>query len=428
MGTRISLPDLDRALEPFARIRAAVGREMEIMVELHGLWTLPPALRIAEALRPYDVAWIEEPIRYNELDALAELARKTPIPIAASERLASRQAFRQLIARRAASVIMIDLAWCGGISEARKIANLAEAAELPVTLHDCTGPIVFAASCALSATLPNVNWQEAVRAYYTGWYREIVADLPAVSDGRVAPARRPRPRPPPPRRALHPPRRHRPPHRLTPFLFLPPETWRAVPGVRGRRAPRRRRRTRLRPRKFSRAPRARNGRNCGLRRPPRAPPRRTGAAPGARGGRVGARRALPRRRRPGPRPKHPLPQQRLCYYNGCSTPAQSGDAGEENRSGTDSTPPERAARGREPARQGGPAPPLRADGPAPPLRKRRADRLPQGRDARASCISTSARRRRRSASARICARDRLDHLDAPRPRPRARQGRPTRAR
>ena len=78
MGARISLPDLDRALEPFARIRAAVGREMEIMVELHGLWTLPPALRIAEALRPYDVAWLEEPIRYNELDALAELAPLDP--------------------------------------------------------------------------------------------------------------------------------------------------------------------------------------------------------------------------------------------------------------------------------------------------------------------------------------------------------------
>ena len=187
MGTRITLPDLDRALEPFAKIREAVGREMEIMVELHGLWTLPPALRIAEALRPYDVAWLEEPIRYNELDALAELARQTPIPIAASERLATRQMFRQLIARRAASVIMIDLAWCGGISEARKIANMAEAAELPVTLHDCTGPIVYAASCALSATLPNASWQECVRAYTSGWYREIVADLPPITDGRVAP-------------------------------------------------------------------------------------------------------------------------------------------------------------------------------------------------------------------------------------------------
>ena len=186
-GTRISLGDLDRALEPFAKIREAVGREMEIMVELHGLWTLPPALRIAEALKDYDVAWLEEPIRYNEIDALAELARHTAIPVAASERLASRQVFRQLMARRAASIVMIDLAWCGGLSEARKIANLAEAHELPVTLHDCTGPVVYAASCALSATLPNANYQEAVRAYYTGWYREIATALPVVENGHVSP-------------------------------------------------------------------------------------------------------------------------------------------------------------------------------------------------------------------------------------------------
>jgi galactonate dehydratase len=186
-GTRISLKEIDRALEPFAQIRDAVGNDMEIMVELHGLWTLPPALRIAEAVRPFKVAWLEEPIRYNELDAMAELARHTAFPIAASERLASRQMFKQLIDKRAASVIMIDLAWCGGLSEARKIANMAEASELPVTLHDCTGPLVYAASCALSATLPNAMYQEMVRAYTTGWYGEIVDNIPLVENGAVVP-------------------------------------------------------------------------------------------------------------------------------------------------------------------------------------------------------------------------------------------------
>src|SRR4051794_39520848 len=186
-GTRISGLDLDKALEPFRKIRKAVGNRMEVMVELHGLWTLAPALRIAEALKPFDVAWLEEPVRFNELDALAELARHTSIPLAASERLATRQIFKQIMNRRAASIIMIDLAWCGGLSEARKIANLAEASELPVTLHDCTGPVVYAASCALSATLPNVNYQEVVRAYYTGWYREVADVVPRVESGRVFP-------------------------------------------------------------------------------------------------------------------------------------------------------------------------------------------------------------------------------------------------
>lgn len=186
-GARITALDLDKALVPFKKIRDAVGNEMEIMVELHGLWSLAPMLRIARALEPYDVFWLEEPIRFNELDAMADLARHTSIPIAASERMASRQMFKQLIDKRAASIIMIDLAWCGGISEARKIANMAEASELPVTLHDCTGPVVYAASCALSATLPNVNYQEGVRAFFNGWYRDIATDVPPLVDGRVAP-------------------------------------------------------------------------------------------------------------------------------------------------------------------------------------------------------------------------------------------------
>ena len=186
-GARITPRQIDDALGPVRAIRDAVGRDMEIMIELHGLWSLAPALRISQALEPFDVAWIEEPIRGNELDAMAELARHTSIPVAASERMATRQMFRQLIDKRACSVVMIDLAWCGGLSEARKIAAIAEAAELPVTLHDCTGPVVFAASCALSATLPGASWQEMVRAYLTGWYMDIVDPLPRVTGGAVAP-------------------------------------------------------------------------------------------------------------------------------------------------------------------------------------------------------------------------------------------------
>ena len=98
-GSALSAADLDKALEPFAKIRNAVGNGMEIMVELHGLWTLPPALRIAQALKPYDIAWLEEPIRFNELDALTVLARHTSIPLAVSERLATRQVFKQVMAR-----------------------------------------------------------------------------------------------------------------------------------------------------------------------------------------------------------------------------------------------------------------------------------------------------------------------------------------
>ncbi|MEM6427637.1 MAG: enolase C-terminal domain-like protein, partial [Deinococcota bacterium] len=107
-------------------------------------------------------------------------------PVCASETLASRWAFRDLLEQDAAGVVMLDLSWCGGISEARKIANMAEAWHLPVAPHDCTGPVVLTASTHLSLHLPNALIQESVRAFYNGWYRDLVTDLPMVQNGLIS--------------------------------------------------------------------------------------------------------------------------------------------------------------------------------------------------------------------------------------------------
>ena len=81
---------------------------------------------------------------------------------------------------------MLDIAWCGGISEARKIAAMADAWHLPVAPHDCTGPIVFAASTHLALNATNALVQESVRAFYKGWYPEVVTGVPVVSGGFVS--------------------------------------------------------------------------------------------------------------------------------------------------------------------------------------------------------------------------------------------------
>jgi L-alanine-DL-glutamate epimerase-like enolase superfamily enzyme len=82
---------------------------------------------------------------------------------------------------------MLDLGWCGGISEGKAIAGMAEAFGLPIAPHDCTGPVVWTAGVHLSLNAPNTLIQETVRAFYTGWYRELVTDLPSVSNGMVTP-------------------------------------------------------------------------------------------------------------------------------------------------------------------------------------------------------------------------------------------------
>lgn len=184
-GQYISAPDLAAALGPFEKIRAAVGDRMDIMVEFHSLWQLLPAMQIAKALAPFRTFWHEDPIRMDSLASLKRYAEASPAPISASETLATRWGFRDLLETGAAGVVMLDLSWCGGLSEARKIAAMAEAWHLPVAPHDCTGPVVLCASTHLSLNAPNALVQESVRAFYRTWYRDIVTQLPEVRGGMI---------------------------------------------------------------------------------------------------------------------------------------------------------------------------------------------------------------------------------------------------
>lgn len=184
-GVNIDLTELKAALEPFEKIRRAVGERMEIMVEFHSLWQLTPAIRIARALAPFKTFWHEDPIRMESLGDLRRYADASPAPVCASEKLAGRAAFRDLLETGAAGIVMLDLSWCGGISEARKIGAMAEAWNLPVAPHDCTGPVVLAASTHVSLNAPNAIFQESVRAFYRTWYRDIVTALPEVRDGMI---------------------------------------------------------------------------------------------------------------------------------------------------------------------------------------------------------------------------------------------------
>ena len=184
-GLSIDLSDLKAALAPFEKIRRAVGDRMEVMVEFHSLWHLAPAILIARALAPYETFWHEDPIRMETLGDLRRYADASPAPVCASEKLATRAGFRDLLETGAAGIVMLDLSWCGGISEARKIAAMAETWNLPVAPHDCTGPVVLCASTHLSLNAPNAVVQESVRAFYRTWYRDIVTALPEVRDGMI---------------------------------------------------------------------------------------------------------------------------------------------------------------------------------------------------------------------------------------------------
>ena len=168
LGHDISAAELELALEPFRQIRDAVGAEMDVMVELHGALGRPRRVpdrggagRVRPVLdrgpRPRDER--RRPRRGPARDACADRRWR-------DARRARR--LRDLLARDGARIVIFDLGWVGGITEARKVAALAEAHERPVAPHDCTGPVVYMAATHMSLHLPNAIRQESVRAFYDG--------------------------------------------------------------------------------------------------------------------------------------------------------------------------------------------------------------------------------------------------------------------
>jgi galactonate dehydratase len=186
-GYDIGPQDLSAGVRVIGEIRDAVGGAMDVMLEMHAVWHLSAALKIAKAVEPLGIYWFEDPVKADNLAAAATFAASTGVPVAMGETLGGVASFRTLLELGAARIIMFDLGWVGGITEAIRVASLAQAYDLAIAPHDCTGPVVLTASTHLVSNAPNALMQETVRAYYTGWYRDIVTEMPAISGGHIAP-------------------------------------------------------------------------------------------------------------------------------------------------------------------------------------------------------------------------------------------------
>jgi len=186
-GNHISGEQLRRAIEPLRLIREEFGDSIDVAIEFHGFWNLPCAIKIAAALEPYKPMWLEEMLPQDNLAAYAELARSTDVPLCLSERLMTRWGFRELLENRAAQIIMPDVAWCGGISETKKIATMAETYYLPVAPHNCGGPILHFATAHVAANVTNLFIMESVRRHYNEEYEGLVTrKLVPQANGQLA--------------------------------------------------------------------------------------------------------------------------------------------------------------------------------------------------------------------------------------------------
>ncbi len=166
------LKDAARCVEA---MRKAGGDDVDIMLDLHARTTPAAAIQFGRLLVDYNLYWYEEPCWPEHVDGLVEVARALPFPIATGERLVLRQQFREILEKRACAVIQPDVSHCGGISEARRIAAMAETYMISVSCHNPQGPISTAASLHVGFATPNYLIQEVVRKDVP-WRHDVVTE------------------------------------------------------------------------------------------------------------------------------------------------------------------------------------------------------------------------------------------------------------
>ncbi len=185
-GQYISAADIEAGLRPVRRIREVVGHRMEIGIECHFRWNRSSAERIAHALEPYGVLFMEDPLPAVNPDEIKALSQSIRIPIVGSELLMTRWQVREWLEKHVSHYLMTDPVWNGGIGETRKIAAMAEAYGVPLILHNVAGPFCHAACLHLGANLPNLAFVESVRAFYKTYFPILSDYAPVVEDGRFA--------------------------------------------------------------------------------------------------------------------------------------------------------------------------------------------------------------------------------------------------
>ncbi len=180
----ISNKDLDKALRCVSAVREAVGNEIDLLIEGHGRFNVPTAIKIAKELEPFKPMFFEEPVPPDNLDALLEVRKKSPVAISAGERLYTRRSFKELFEKRAADYIQPDLSHAGGIMECRKIAAMAEAYYIPFAPHNPSGPVANAATLQLAACTPNFHILEIMISDVT-WRKDITNESLEYEDGYI---------------------------------------------------------------------------------------------------------------------------------------------------------------------------------------------------------------------------------------------------
>lgn len=178
MDGEISAETEAKAIDILAAARDEAGRGIEIMIDAHGMYNVPSAVRLANKMADYDIHWFEEPVPVESWKALKQVREQVRVAICVGERLHTRWEFVPIFENGLADFVMPDVTWTGGISELKKIATMAEAYYIPISPHDASGPINVLAGAQVMMTTPNFYKLEVNRYDLSGY--NIMIDEPLI--------------------------------------------------------------------------------------------------------------------------------------------------------------------------------------------------------------------------------------------------------
>ena len=175
--------EIEQAVALVAAIREEVGPRIGLMIEYHGRLSVGAAVDMIRRLERYEPTWSEEPVAPESIDLLAEVKRRVSGPIAAGERLYTIPDFYRLTMLRAADVVQMDIAHCGGLLVSKKIAAMCAAQDIRVAPHCSVGPVALVAALHFDATTPNFMIQEGFGEFDVPWRNDLVRGWNPISNG-----------------------------------------------------------------------------------------------------------------------------------------------------------------------------------------------------------------------------------------------------
>jgi galactonate dehydratase len=187
---RLDPAAIRESVEWMDAVRAAVGDDFELMVDAHARFDVASAISAGKALEHVNLIWLEEPIHVENDNALRQVRENVNVPLCIGERHFTRWDYVEILNQRLVDYIMPDVAWCGGISELRRIAAMAETQFIRISPHDALGPVSIAAGFQVCMTTPNLYRQECLHTWFPT-FEKIINPMFDVREGAIFPSGRP---------------------------------------------------------------------------------------------------------------------------------------------------------------------------------------------------------------------------------------------